>query len=359
LQRQNEQVREKFACNAKMPQGSFSSSDFLFPMHLPDTDSHLIFRLPTNFPMKTKTLKAIAGVITTVGVMAVTAQQAQAGTIVNGWNYSMDSNRDGTEGNTIGANSKFEFYGMAFQETADSFVFAFNSNLAFDPTNAANTGYAAQGAKGDSVTYGDLFLNFTNPQSMNAAEGSLYAVRFDQTNDTKVGLGLYKNVTTASYTTANWGYGTVASHTNTVNNGLGGTAGYGDMAADTSYFAQDQAAQTAIASGERLGDISFLSQDLLGGLGLNFGNSTVNPLGEVGTQTFGFKISKSLFGGHLPKGSFVASLFAECGNDGMVLTGSTSTASTPEPSAMLGFAAVGLMVGSTQMKRRRSVKLEA
>jgi hypothetical protein len=309
--------------------------------------------------MKINTLKVIAASIATVGVMAVTTQQAQAGTIHNGWNYSMDSFRDGTEGGTIGKNSAFEFYGMAFQETADSFVFAFNSNLAFDPSNPSSNGYAANGAMGNSVTYGDLFLNFTDPQSINAAEGSLYAVRFDASNDTngQYSVGLYKNVTTASYTTQNWGYGTVQSHTNTVNNNLGGQAGYGDMAASTTYFNQNQAAQTAIGSGTRLGNIDFLSSSMLSGMGLNFGASAINATGETGSQTFGFKLSKSLFGGQLPKGSFVASLFAECGNDGMVLSG--STASTPEPSAMLGFAAVGLMVGTTQIKRRRSVKLEA
>jgi hypothetical protein len=301
--------------------------------------------------MKNKTFQAIVGLIATASVMGMTTQQAQAGTLLNGWNYAMDSFRDGTYNGKVGKTSAFEFYGMAFQETADDLIFAFNTNLAFDPTNPAKTGVVDRKSRGGSISYGDLFLNFTSPNSFNGAQRNLYAVRFDQTNDTngQFGVGLYKNVSTTSYTTQNDGYSTVSSHTNTVNNKLKGFADYGDLRANTTYFNQNQAAQTAIASGTRIGDINFLSKSMLSSMGLNFGAKPINSTQEVGTQTFGFKLSKSAFGGQLPKGNFVANLFAECGNDGVVLKGRV-----PEPTAMLGLTAVGLMVGAKQMKRRQS-----
>lgn len=265
-----------------------------------------------------------------VSALALTGQQAQAGTMFKGWNYSIDSFKDGTEGSTIGSKSKFEFYGMAFKETADKVIFAFNSNL-------SKQGYNYRSALGGKISYGDLMLDFTGKGSINQANGSLYGVRFDATNDTKGKLGLYNNVTTSSVTTQNAGYTSHNHHTGTVNNNLKGHASFGDMDTNTTYFKGTDAAQTTIAKGNYAGGITEIND--FSAYGLNFGH-----FNAIGAHTFGFSIDKSL----LPKGNFVASLFAECGNDGMVLVGRV-----PEPSVIIGLSAVGLMASASQLRKRR------
>jgi hypothetical protein len=280
--------------------------------------------------MKSQTLKTLFGAVVVAGALAMTGQQAaQAGTLHNGWNYSIDSFKDGTEGGTIGQNSKFEFYGMAYKQIGNQVVFAINSNL-------AKTGYNYGSAAGGNIGYGDLMLDFTGQGNLNGANGSLQAVHFAN-NDGNNSMGVYDGVTAKSVTTANSGYGTTNSHTATVSY-LGGTASYGEMASNTSYIDGNASALNVIESGTYKGGITALND--LSGLGLDFGH-----FNATGTQTFGFSIDKSL----LKKGSFIASLFAECGNDGLVLTG----AIVPEPSAMIGLTAVGLMAGASQLRKRR------
>ena len=92
------------------------------------------------------------------------------------------------------------------------------------------------------------------------------------------------------------------------------------MAANTMYFNGNEAALNVIKTGTYKGGVTEISN--FTNLGLDFGHFKA-----TGTQTFGFSIDKSL----LSKGSFVASLFAECGNDGVVLTGKV-----PEPSTLVG-----------------------
>ena len=279
--------------------------------------------------MKFQTLKTFIGAVAIAGTLALTGQQAQAGTMHNGWNYSIDSFNDGTEGSKVGKDSKFEFYGMAFKQTADKVIFAFNSNL-------AKTGYAYAHAAGGNIGYGDLMLDFTGKGNLTKANGGLQAVHF-ASNDMNRTVGLYDGVTAKSVATANSGYFSTNYHTSTVNS-LKGKASYGDMASNTTYFNGNEAALNVINTGTYKGGVTQLSN--FKDLGLDFGHFKA-----TGTQTFGFSIDKSL----LPKGSFVASLFAECGNDGVVLTGKV-----PEPSTLVGLAAVGLMVGASQLRKRRN-----
>lgn len=274
-------------------------------------------------------IKTLLGAVAIAGTLALTGQQAQAGTMHNGWNYSIDSFNDGTEGYAVGKDSKFEFYGMAFKQTADKVIFAFNSNL-------AKTGYAYAHAAGGNIGYGDLMLDFTGKGNLTKANGGLQAVHF-ASNDMNRTVGLYDGVTAKSVSTANSGYYSTDYHTSTVNS-LKGKASYGDMAANTTYFNGNEAALNVINTGIYKGGVTEISN--FTNLGLDFGHFKA-----TGTQTFGFSIDKSL----LPKGSFVASLFAECGNDGVVLTGKV-----PEPSTLLGLAAVGLMAGASQLRKRHS-----
>ena len=287
--------------------------------------------------MTFSSIKTFLGTAATLCVLALTGQNALAGTLHNTWTYSIDSFKDGTEGSTIGNTSKFEFYGMAFRETSDRVYFAINSNL-------STNGYAYGSATNGKISYGDLFLNFNNPASFNQANGNLFAIRFDATNDTGMSLGLYGNVSAKSVTKLNSGYGSMNQHTQTVAN-LGGAASYGDLAANNSYFNGTQAASTTISSGTFLGAVSSLmSKTDLASMGLDF-----DHFGTKGTQTFGFSVDKSL----LSEGSFMASLFAECGNDGMVLSGDLK--GVPEPSAIAGLVtAVGLVAGSRRLRRRNA-----
>lgn len=296
--------------------------------------------------MKNRTILKTA-LSTTAIFFTLLATQAQAGTLHKGWNYSIDSFKDGTEGNTIGEKSKFEFYGMAFTQTRDKVYFAINSNLSLN-------GFQDKNAQNGKISYGDLFLNFANPSNFNQANGKLYGVRFDNQNDTRFvtgsgknqktvnpGLGLYQNVSATSVTSKNSGYSSLQSHTDTVNKQLKGNASYGDLAANTSYFDNSKAALTSMASGSFLGAIEQVAD--FSKLGLDFGHFQAK-----GAYTFGFSVDKK----YLPNGSFVANLFAECGNDGMVLAGELKD--VPEPSIMMGLATIGLLTAG--LGRRRMVK---
>lgn len=311
--------------------------------------------------MKPLSFQTLIGAALAATVMVTTGQEAQALNL-KGWDYSIDSAQDGTQWNSatkkliIGDNSAFEFYGMASKQTDTHLVFAFSSNLSLN-------GYSDNNAQNKKISYGDFFLNFTDTNSFDNANGQLFGVRFDLGNDTRFTrtvttvdsrgrtrtstvteaptAGLYGNVTATSLTTKNSGYKSMDEHTAKVSS-LGGSASYGDLAANTTYFNGGSAAPTNMKSGDLLGAIQMLTSSDLNGMGLNFGG--VNAQGDY---TFGFSIEKSL----LPVGNFVASLFAECGNDGMVMAGSTSTA-VPEPTTIAGTLIAGA-IGASRMRRRR------
>lgn len=291
--------------------------------------------------MKYTTLKAvaIASSVITAAVMGY-GQEAWAGSLHNGWNYAIDSFTDGTQGRTIGQDSAFEFYGMAVKQTRDKVYFAFNSNLSLN-------GYESSNARNGSIAYSDLFLNFANQSSVSEANGSLHGIRFNEANDSKdfgIETGVYSDVTGVGLMTQNSGYSHLQSYRDVVNNNYGGTTSFGDLDDQTSYFNHDGGetlntsayGYTNIESGTRLGDIEEISD--FGALGLDFGH-----FGATGTETFGFSVDNEL----LPTGDFIAHLFAECNNDGIVLAG--NLADVPEPSAMLGLALFGLV--GTSLRR--------
>ncbi len=292
-------------------------------------------------------VKSLLTLAAAIGAATVASPNAaQAGEIYEGWNYSIDSFMDGTEYSTIGDNSEFEFYGLAFREYEDKVVFAVNSNL-------AQEGYASSGARGGSIGYGDFFINFGEGSLADGeAAGDLYAVQFAD-NDTNKAEGLYSDVTTKSLTRFNSGYRKIKDHTNTVNNRLGGEASYGDLDADGDYFNKNAGAKTHIRNGEfeggitKIDDVSGFDSDL------DFGN-----FGAEGDYTFGFSIDKS----KLQVGNFVAHLFAECGNDGVVIdgeiVGNVESAAVPESSPLAGLAVIGMAGGALALRKRKQAKLE-
>ncbi|AFY85402.1 PEP-CTERM sorting domain-containing protein [Oscillatoria acuminata] len=286
----------------------------------------------------------------TVCLLGVTAPQANAGQLHNGWNYAIDSFNDGVQnGNTVGASSTYEMYGMAVKDDtqSNSIFVAINANL---PITGANNGGAADG----NIGWGDLIFNFSGQNAQTAsANGNLFGVRFAGTNDSGVGsIGVYDNVTLQSVTSTNSGFNNLTHHSNTVS-GLGSSASMGDLAYNDSYFAgQTSGTHTvlnSIKTGNFLGGINLISD--FTGLGLDFGNFSA-----TGTHTFGFSFDKSL----MPVGEFVAHLFAECANDGVALLGEFAVASVPgdgdvsvpEPSSMLGLLALGLTFAGSRSRKK-------
>lgn len=295
----------------------------------------------TSFNFK-RSLQSITLAAAAMGCVVAAPQAAQAGELHNGWTYAIDSFNDGTEGSTIGDNSAFELYGLAYTETADSVIFAFSSNLELD-------GWQHRRARGGSVGYGDLFINFGDG-SFADADGTdeLYAVNFAD-NDSNLETGLYSGVKSKSLTTKNLGYSSIESHTDRVA-ALGGEADHGDYAADDGYFKTHKGARTHIKRGTYESGITMLD---------SFDGLDFNHFDADGDYTHGFSIDKS----GLSMGEFVANFFFECGNDGIVLegelTGLVATAeepdsqAVPESSPMAGLLVVGMMAGGAALRKRR------
>lgn len=283
----------------------------------------------------------IVKTLTVIGILSLPAP-TQAGIIHNEWTYAIDSFTDGTEGDIVGETSAFEFYALAFKQTRDRLFFAISSNLPLD-------GYPSPSARNGAVNYSDLFLNFTTPDFA-SANGNLVGIRFDANNDTALGLGVYNNVTAVSLSSENTGYSSLVDY-NRQAALSGGTVGYADGTA--AYFDNQQPASTTIAIGNPIGEIT--PEVDLAGLGLDFG-----AVGAVGRQIFGFSVAKDIF----PSGNFIANVFAECGNDGMILLSSIAptpvippvlppdpTADVPEPTSVLAVGLAGLAIASCRLRR--------
>lgn len=250
------------------------------------------------------------------------AGQAALAQTADGWDYAIDSFNDGVNGFQVGGTA-YEFFGMAFKEEGDNLFIALNANL---PLTGANAFFAQDGV----VSWGDLFFNFSgNNFSTASTQGNLYAIRFAQTNNSNAPtLGVYRNVTATSVTSINSGFSSLSSYNNHVQT-AGNTPSLADLPANTSYFNQTQPVLNVINTGNFVAGISFLDSTQLSQLGLNF-----NQFGAQGSETIGFTFVKNA----LPAGEFIANIFAECANDGMVLLGETQ--SVPEP-----FSALGALVG--------------
>lgn len=308
--------------------------------------------------MKTTLFNTVLGTAAaTVCLLGVTAPQANAGQLHNGWNYAIDSFNDGAEGNTIGASSTYEMYGMAVKEDtqSNSIFVAINANL---PITGAKEGAAADG----HIGWGDLIFNFSGKNLQDAnASGNLFGIRFTENSNSGVSsVGVYDNVKLQSVTSQNSGFNNLTHHADHVQS-RGGSASMGDLAYNDSYFdGQITGTHTvlnSIKTGNLLGGINLISD--FTGLGLDFGNFSA-----IGKHTFGFSFDKSL----MPVGEFVAHLFAECANDGVALLGEFAVASVPpgddvsvpEPATILGLFVFGLTFAGTQgRKKSKAIAVEA
>lgn len=283
--------------------------------------------------------------LATVGFASAPAQAQD-------WDYAIDSFNDGYNLGVVGANSSFEFYGLAMKTTADQVFVAINSNLALE-------GEAASGAADGHIGYGDLFLNFTGNNRAQAEGNDLFfGIRFAQNSDSGAAeLGVYQGVTSQDTTKTNSGFWDIDAHRSYVAK-KGGTASFGDLDwkgdgnGVDDYFGsvyRDRTFANSIASGTKVGDIALLSAVQLSGLDFQ-------QFGATGNHTFGFSFSRDL----LPAdgGDFIAHLVAECLNDGIALLGNVpalqaiedpgDVEETPEPTLLVGLVLLG---GAGLLKR--------
>ncbi|VXD13874.1 conserved exported hypothetical protein [Planktothrix serta PCC 8927] len=288
--------------------------------------------------MKTSTLKKLIGTtVASLCFVSVSGLPAMAGQLHNGWNYGIDSFADGSGGES------FNIRGIAIKETSDSIFVALTGGTPL-------TGVANNGAADKNIGWGDLFLNFTNKNFTTASnDKSLFGVRFAGTNDSQVATtGLYSNVKGASVTNVNHGYSTLKQYygagfdkVNTQGTDLA------TKASVYSYFGEKTAILNVIDSGaNKLGGIQSLSATALQNQGLNFGFFSAQ-----GSQTLGFSLNKSDLGLADGNYDYMASIFLECGNDGVALNGGVSV---PEPGSLAGLALVGLTVLGSRLSKRQS-----
>ena len=265
------------------------------------------------------------------------AGQAASAKEATEWDYAIDSFNDGVNGFQVGGNA-YEFFGMAFKAEEDNLFIALNANL---PLTGANAFSAQDGV----VSWGDLFFNFSgNNFSTASTQGSLYAIRFAQSNNSNaLNLGVYRNVRATSVTSINSGFSSLSSYNNHVQN-AGKTPSLADLPANTPYFNQTEPVLNVIDKGNFVTGISFLDSIQLSKLGLNF-----NQFDAQGSQTIGFSFDSKA----LPDGEFIANIFAECANDGMVLLGETK--SVPEPFSVLGALVGVILMGYRQWSKRNQM----
>ncbi len=262
---------------------------------------------------------------------------AYAGTFHQGWNYSIDALGDASGG------SPYEIRGLAIKETQDHVYVSVSGG---SPLTGKNYNGAADG----NVGWGDLLFNFTG-DNINTANGSLFGVRFAETNDSGVDqVGVFSNVTAQSVTLSNAGYKHLEKYYKA---GYERTNTMGDLVTKQNaydYMGKTDPVLTSIADGTLVGSIDFLSDQDAAVEGLDF-----EHFDAVGSDTHTMRLNRSL----LPGGEFIATLLMECANDGIALISNLSNQDNnrnkaqdvPEPATVVSFAAVALLASR---KLRRS-----
>lgn len=265
------------------------------------------------------------------GVLAalLVAGPASAGVLYNNWMYGIDSYVDGYAGGQVGPSTNFEFYGIALKADATDLHIAINANLPLG-------GVAAPGTPSNMISYGDLLFNFSGSGLVDASNASsLVGIRFDALNDATVGgVGVYSGVQAKNLSVAHYGFATNAQHAARATN-LGGTPQMGDLSDTNGYFQNNTL--NLIDSGA-----------FEGGLGLaDLTDLDFGYFGANGTYTISFSVALSdLPANPLATGGWVASLYAECANDGLAIT------PIPEPATviLLGIGFLGAGVARRRFK---------
>jgi hypothetical protein len=264
-----------------------------------------------------------------------------------GWDYAIDSPNDSLgvdpTGNIQPGGSIYEIFGMAVKDdvATDSVWFALSSNLPLYGENLTNPYLDAEGKRysvpDSNIGWGDLFLDFSGQGSLKAASDAnqLFGIKFAINNDSEVPtLGVYSNASITSVTTANAGYSNLWNNNNVLQTRTGQTrsANMGDLAWNASYFAPyttpgsydnlSSLMPNVLASGAKIGEVTLLNRENLVKAGLD-----PEFFSPTNAEVFGFRIPKAL----LPAGDFIATLLAECINDGIALSSKLVLPAPPPP----------------------------
>jgi hypothetical protein len=281
------------------------------------------------------------GGLVALGAAAMVAQPAAAGTLINGWNYSVDPGFDGIDNGVAGLGGDYEIYGLGIKQQGNHIFVGINSNLDLDGK------VIGSGRNAKQVGWGDLLFDFSPSSKFDTGKFE-YGVRFAP-NDNNVNSsknGVYQNVTTAAIASVNYGFASFNAVKNTVDNLPGNPVpGMGDLVWNDAYFGnRTKQVGNVIGQGTEVSDVvTLLSQNQLAALG--FG--TIPAFGTIGSNVFGFKFE-------IPKGfegDFLATLLFECINDGITLKGTARP--VPVPGLMAGMAVAGAY-GLWRQKRRKT-----
>lgn len=245
------------------------------------------------------------------------------------WSVTQDSSTDGYDYGRVGSSSQYEILNAGFAQDDKTVALAVGGNLPL-------AGVSNPAAKDGNVGYGAWFLNFSGKSIREASDlGLLLAIVFAGNGE----ASLFGNVKATSNTADNDGFSSYARY-NTAVTRAGGSPSAGALSATDAYWGNlNDPILNVMASGTKLGNATLL------------GASALNGSGLTGNHQFGFSVSKAL----LPTGNFIASLWAECGNDGIAVRDSvTATEAVPEPSSILGAIVVGGAAISRKFRRAKS-----
>ena len=255
------------------------------------------------------------------------AHAAYGGTFHQGWNYSIDALTDGAGGDG------YEIRGLATKETKDHIYISVSGGSSL-------AGVSSLEAEDGNVGWGDILFNFSG-NDINTANGSLFGVRFAETNDSGVSqVGVFSNVTAVSVAQSNAGYDHLQQYYQT---GWERPNTMGDLTTVQDaydYMGEIDPMLTSIADGTFWGDLALLStQDALVA-GVDFEHFNI-----VDSDIHTVRFDRNL----LPGGEFLATLLMECANDGVALLGRFTAQNqdpqdVPDPSSVVGLMLIGLVV---------------
>lgn len=272
--------------------------------------------------------KIVSAAVVSLGAIAVSLP-AQAGNIVNGWNYASDASNDGSGG------SQYEIYGIGVKQVNNEIWVGINAGMPL-------TGVANNGAADKNIGWGDLFLDFNYGQSGNSfasAQGALLGIRFAGTNDSIASTtGVYTGVSGTAVASSNHGYNNLNHYTTYYPSATIGDLG---LAKNNPYYAAYAGAAVPNVIGgynSRAGDVTALLA------------SDLTTLTGSASNKFGFKFAVPT--GY--NGSFLGSLFLECINDSVAIQGNYRA--VPVPPAIAGIIAAGAFGGWRAAKRKKQLK---